>query len=274
MNLTDTLVLALLQGVTEFFPVSSSGHLVLLQYFLGLRDVPILFDLVLHLGTAAAIVIVYAGTIGEIVRDFFLWIMRGRGHSGGNAQWGNVKLVLFLAASVVVTGGLGLAFKDTLSSFYYRPPLVPLFLTITGMVLLLTAFVRYGDRDIHAVGIPFPLVVGAVQACAILPGISRSGTTIAAGLFLGARGAFASSYSFFLSIPSILGASLYEYLATRGGGGGMDMDFLMLAAGFAVSLFAGYASLRLLIRFVMRGKIYVFSFYCFALSIAGVLLIH
>ena len=83
MNLTDTLVLALLQGVTEFFPVSSSGHLVLLQSFLGLRNVPILFDLILHLGTAAAIVIVYADRIGEILRDFALWIVRGRKHRLG-----------------------------------------------------------------------------------------------------------------------------------------------------------------------------------------------
>ena len=273
MKLYDTLILALLQGVTEFLPISSSGHLVLIQHLLGLKDVPILYALILHLGTTVAVILVYRKIIGEIVRDFVRWTIKGVIEKKELYKGGNVKLLLYILVSVSVTGITGTLFKDTLSSFFYRPRYALLFLAITGCVLLMTLFISGGEKDIKRVSITFPLVIGATQAFALLPGVSRSGTTIAAGLFLGAHRAFAASFSFLLAIPSVFGASLFEII-TNHEHSGMGSEYGILFIAFMVSLLTGYLSLKLLIRFVVRGKIYFFSIYCFAFSIAGLFLIR
>jgi len=272
MKLVDALVLAVLQGITEFFPISSSGHLVLLQHVLGLHDVPILYDLILHLGTTIAVIVVYRNVIGEILRDFVLWVVKGKGEKWDMNQRGSLRLLLYICIAVGVTGVLGILCKDVLEGFYYRPQYVPLFLTFTGMILLITFFIHGGEKGIESIPFVYPFAVGAAQAFAILPGVSRSGTTIAAGLFMSAQRAFAATFSFLIAIPSVFGASLYEYLKTYETLN-MMIDYRYLLFAFAVSLLSGYATLRLLIRFVMQGKIYLFSFYCFAASIASIFLI-
>jgi len=273
VQLSDTLILALLQGVTEFFPISSSGHLVLIQHMLGLKDVPILYDLILHLGTTVAVILVYYRSIGEILWDFLRWMIKGKVERKETYESGNVKLLLYILISVAVTGIMGTLFKDMLSSFFYRPRFALLFLAVTGVILLMTVFIKGGEKDIKTVSVPFPLIIGAAQAFAILPGISRSGATIATGLFLGTQRAFAALFSFLLAIPSVFGASLFEFITIHDHAG-MGMNHGILITAFMVSLIAGFFSLKLLIRFVMGGKIYLFSFYCFAVSIAGAFILQ
>jgi undecaprenyl-diphosphatase len=272
MKLIDALILAVLQGITEFFPISSSGHLVLIQYALGQRDVPILYDLILHLGTTIAVILVYRNVIGEILRDFIMWVVKGKREKRDINERGSLRLLLYISISVCVTGVLGVLSKSILESFYYRPQYVPLFLTFTGMILLITYFIQGGEKGIESIPFIYPIVIGAAQAFAILPGVSRSGTTIAAGLFMGAQRSFAAIFSFLIAIPSVFGASLYEYLKSYETLS-MMIDYRYLLLAFAVSLLTGYAALHLLIRFVMKGKIYLFSFYCFAVSIASIFLI-
>jgi undecaprenyl-diphosphatase len=273
MNVLHTLILAVLQGVTEFLPISSSGHLVLLQNVLGLNDIPIFYDLLLHLGTTIAIIIVYYETIGEIIRDLFIWLFLKR-KNGKKTFYskGNIKLFFYIILATAVTGILGILFKKNLESFFYKPRYIPLFLFITGAVLLFTRFIARGEKEIENVNICYPAVIGFTQAFAILPGISRSGTTIAAGLFMGARRKFSAAFSFLLSIPSIFGASLYEFIsAFRTSTYTLDLGNVLVA--FIVSMITGYVALKTLINFLSKGKLYIFSIYCFTISILGLFLI-
>lgn len=273
MTIKSALILAALQGITEFIPISSSGHLVVLQNILKLKDVPILFDLILHLGTVLATIIVYHKIIGNILFDLFLWIKEGKQKRKYLIARGNVKLFFYILISTFITGILGYAFKDILKDFFYQPDIVPLFLILTGIILLTTRFVHTGKKEISQINIIYPVVIGGTQAFSMLPGISRSGSTISAGLFMGSSRGFSGIYSFLVSIPSILGASIFEFLSTRpqlhcymGSG----LYFL----AFFTSFLTGYGALRLLLRFLTRGKLYIFSIYCFLAGITGLMIYY
>jgi undecaprenyl-diphosphatase len=271
VKLSHALVLAVVQSITEFLPVSSSGHLVIFSKLLGAGEVPLLFDLVLHLGTLTAVVVVYAGAI----RDILSAVFAGRGARAGadphltRERRHSVKLFWYVLLSTAVTGTVGAVFRSPIESFFHaRASFVPLFLLVTGAILLATRFSGEKGKGIGDIGVGFPLVVGVAQAVAMLPGVSRSGTTVSAGLLCGSSREFAGLYSFILSIPSIAAATGVEYLLARGeaqaavGPG-------VYAAGYALAGLLGYGALRLFLGILARGKLFVFSFYCFAAGIAG-----
>ncbi len=265
MNALQVSSLAVLQGITEFLPISSSGHLVLMQHFLGLRYVPVFFDLVLHLGTTAAIIVVYYRIIGEILHDLIVWPFSSKQQRTTISGKGTARLFFYIVLSTGITGILGILFKDYLTSFFYRPGIVPVFLFVTGGILLGTRFIRNGDYDIPTMRIWHAVIIGAVQAVAMLPGISRSGTTISAGLYLGMTRDFSGAFSFLLSIPSVLGASLFEYFQSDASLTGFGLLFI----GFAVSFVTGFIALKLLLAFLRKGALYIFSYYCFAAAITA-----
>ncbi len=265
MNTLQVSALAVLQGITEFFPISSSGHLVLMQHFLRLRDVPVFFDLVLHLGTTAAVIAVYYRFIGEILYDLIIWPFSGKEKRKTISEKGTARLFFYIALSTGITGILGILFKDFLTSFFYRPGIVPVFLFCTGVILLGTRFLQKGEVDIRTMRTGHAAVIGTVQALAMLPGISRSGTTISAGLYLGMTREFSGAFSFLLSIPSVLGASLFEYFQS----GASGTDFSLLLLGFGLSFATGFIALKLLLAFLRRGSLYIFSYYCFAAAVTA-----
>ena len=265
-------LLSIVQGITEFLPVSSSGHLVLAQTYLGLSKVPVLFDLILHLGTACATILVYYRIIGVMFRDLALFLFHGREEGKEIMKRGNVKLAAFIALSTLCTAVLGLLFKDTITSFFHKPLTVSFFLFFTGIILLSTKYIRNRDKQIGELSLHAPVILGGAQAVAMLPGVSRSGITISTGLFLGMERSFAGSYSFLLSIPSILGASLVEVMQS----GDMlysiqgKQSVLMLSiVGFVISFATGYIALQFLLSFLRKGKLYTYAYYCFALAIVS-----
>jgi undecaprenyl-diphosphatase len=175
--------------------------------------------------------------------------------------------------STVVTGFIGLLFRDELETFFFKPLYVPLFLAITGVILLSTRFIKERRREIAQLHLDYPLTIGAVQAFSMLPGVSRSGTMISASIFLGAARSFSSTYSFLLAIPSIFGASLVSFLmGSSGAGNTVDVNAALI--GYFISLLSGYAALKILLRLVNSGKLYVFSFYCFAFAISAFILLR
>jgi undecaprenyl-diphosphatase len=268
MTITNALFLAVLQGITEFLPISSSGHLVLLQNIMHLKNVPILFDLILHLGTVSATIVIYRKKIEDILADIFLVIVNGKKDRRTIYERGNIKLLYYIAVSTIITAVLAYGFKDVLRSFFYRPVFIPFFFIVTGTVLLITKFVTEGEKEISQTRILFPSVVGFTQAVSMLPGISRSGSTIAAGLFMGGARGFAGTYSFLLSIPSVFGASLFEFFLSRH----MARDFMSTGIyifAFGISFLTGLVALKVLLRFLDKGKLYFFSIYCFSAGIAG-----
>jgi undecaprenyl-diphosphatase len=179
---------------------------------------------------------------------------------------------VYIIISTAVTAVFGLLFRDAIEAFFYRPFAVSLFLFLTGVLLLITRFAQDRGKQISEMGFHVPLIIGCAQAFSMLPGISRSGTTISTGLYMGMERSLSGSYSFLLSIPSILGASLVEFIRAHGAmqsiSGGRD-PLLLIFLGFFLSLVAGYGALRLLLSFLGRGRLYTFSYYCFAAAIAS-----
>jgi undecaprenyl-diphosphatase len=262
MTLQQAVILAVMQGATEFLPISSSGHLVLTRSLIGVSDVPILFDLILHVGTVAATVLVYYRAIWDILRDL------GRRRS---ITHGNGKLFMYIAISAALTGIVGLMLKDQISSIFRSPRAVSMLLITTGFVLFPTKFAQGGTKSIDDARIHFPLVIGLVQAFAMLPGISRSGSTISAGMYLGLKRETAAAYSFLLSIPSVFGAALFEYMRSHSELY-QTVSLPVVVVSCLLSLISGYAALRLLLQFLKRGRLWLFSFYCFLVGAAGLIL--
>lgn len=272
MKTTDILILGVLQGLTEFIPISSSGHLVIFQSFLGLKNVPVLFDLILHLGTGTAVIFVYHKEIAQIFRDISSRVSR-RKIPAEASEKKSIKLLFYLVISTAVTGTLGLIFKDILEGFFFKPLFVPFFLGITGMILLATHFIKNRQREIEDLHIEYPVVIGAVQAFSMLPGISRSGTTISTSLFFGAARGFSGTYSFLLAIPSIFGAAFVKFMMFSEEAGSI-VHTNAAVIGFFISFLSGYAALKLLLRLIMKGKLFVFSFYCFAFALVSFILLR
>jgi len=279
MGFVDVAILSVIQGVTEFLPISSSGHLVLAQTFLGMGEVPVLFDLVLHLGTLGATVLVYYRLIGAIMKDTWLWLFRSGKARREVYRRGNVKMAGYIILSTAVTGVIGMVLRNTIEGFFFKPLFVSFFLLLTGVVLFATRFITVGEKSIGDTGPIVPVAIGFAQAAAMLPGVSRSGLTIATGLYLGMIRPLAGSYSFLLSIPSILGASIVEFATSKESlyalaVGQETQSILMLGiAGFLLSLITGYGALRVLLSFIKRGKLHLFSYYCITVALGSGILI-
>ena len=259
------LVLGIVQGATEYLPVSSSGHLVIAQHLFGLEEPALFFDIVLHLGTLVAVVWYYRKDLVKLVSESFAGLQNlASGHSWKETLrlYPGFRFALLIVVGTIPTAVIGLAFEDTFERLFGSVRLVGLMLILTGTVLLLTRFARGGGRDAAEMTWVDALIIGVVQGLAITPGISRSGVTIAAALLLGIERETAARYSFLLSIPSILGA-----LLLRIGGAEDGVGTTALVVGFGAAALTGYFCLALLVRLVKKGRLSWFAPYCFALGL-------
>ena len=263
MGWLQAIVLSAVQGITEFIPVSSSGHLVLMQHFLGVEIVEdnIFFEILVHFGTSLAILLVYYRDLAELARSCL---------SGERQR----RLVAWRYVGCLAVGSLpvalaGLFFYDQLAAIFARPSLAALMLLITGAILYSSKF-RPGTQ--LEVSIKFALLIGLAQAMALLPGISRSGITIVAALMIGVSRTEAGRFSFLLALPALFGASFLDFrkidsLET------LPMSLSMTLAALAVSAVVGYFSLKILLDFVHRGQLHYFSYYCVAAALVSLVLI-
>ena len=248
--------LGLVQGLTEFLPVSSSGHLVLFQQFFEVQGDHILFDLVLHLGTLLPVLVYYREQVMVLLRDPVVG-------DGPFLERPGVRLWGLLIAASVPTAIIGLALKDVFEQLFATPAALAITFALTATLLLSTRFTdRDGDGEVT---VWQAVLLGIAQGFAITPGISRSGTTIAVALALGIGREQAARFSFLMSVPAIGGAVLLMLkdadLET--------LDLGQLGIGFSVSLVSGYAALVLLVQLVRRGGLYWFSAYCFCAALAA-----
>ena len=268
MTILEAIVLGVLQGITEFLPVSSSGHLVLMQHFLGIKESQVFFDVMLHFGTLGAVIIVYYQSIGALVRTGFSTLFQTDFYRHPQlriASTPDLRLIWFLLLGSIPTGLIALLFKDSFEAIFGKPMVVAGMLIITGLILQLS---RLGQRR-HQTETPLrawhtPLV-GIVQGLAIIPGISRSGSTISISLLLGLSPQVAAQYSFLLSIPAILGAVALKLKDV----GEITIAPTVIIAGTLTSFIVGYIALRFLLALLNRGKFAIFSYYCFGLGIAA-----
>lgn len=256
-------LLGVIQGLTEFLPVSSSGHLVIGKTLFGLADPDLLVDVMLHVGTLLPVLWLYRRDLLEMLRSL------GRLPAAGRlwADDGALRLTLCVVVGTIPTGLMGVGLKDHFERLFSSPLAVGFALLLTGVILMLTRLARQRDEAPHrTLGLGRALVVGVAQGAAITPGISRSGTTIAVGLLLGIEREMAARLSFVMSIPAIVGAVL---LTLRKAQAGVAAPVLLL--GVLSSALAGYLALRWVVALVRRGTLHRFAYYVWPVGV-GVLI--
>lgn len=262
MNTIEAIVLGAIQGLTEFLPVSSSGHLVLFQNLFGLKEPELLFDICLHVGTLAAVLIVFYREILDILTA--LVRIPGRLRSAGGianllAGDRSIRMALLIVVGSIPTAVIGLLFKEITDRLFGSLTIVGCMLLVTGTLLWLTRAIRSQGRPVEQTTLKDAIVIGIVQGLAILPGISRSGSTIATALFLGVDRTVAGRYSFLLSIPAIVGA-LALSLDTPELHTTIPLETIL--AGSVISAAIGWLALLILLRVVDRGQLHRFAPYC------------
>jgi undecaprenyl-diphosphatase len=266
--LIAAVLLGLIQGVGEFLPISSSGHLILAQAVFGLEAPEVAFDVALHLGTLLAVFIFYRETLLSLIAELrFLpgalispARMRQRYRERPDFRFG-----LLILIGSVPTGIIGLALKDVFTAYFTSVTSVGVALLVTGLLLRLVGRRGRAGRGEGLMTVRDALLIGLVQGLAIIPGFSRSGFTICAGLFAGLNRVTAARYSFLLSVPAILGATFLELrgdLVSRFSAA----DF---AAGFAAAAVCGYLALSLLVRMLKQDNFAVFSWWCWGVGLSA-----
>jgi undecaprenyl-diphosphatase len=268
MDLIQAIILGAIQGLTEFFPVSSSGHLVIFQQMMGLKEPVLLFDISVHMGTLAAIVIYFFKDIINIMKSLIHSISsRLSGQSGHftSLESRDINMAWMLVAGSFPTAVIGAGLQMISDVLFSSLLLVGVSLMITGGILLGTRWISQENESGMDLTIKQALLIGTVQGLAVIPGISRSGSTIVAGLFLGVNRDLAIRYSFLLSIPAILGALVLQVLTDPSGAGNISLS--IIAAGLVTSLIVGYAALSLLVKMVQKGHLYFFTPYCIVLGV-------
>jgi undecaprenyl-diphosphatase len=251
MTFLEAIALGLVQGLTEFFPVSSSGHLVLAEALLAVNPPGVGFEVLVHLATLLSVITLYRRRLAALVAG----AVRGESDS--------LRYVAMLALATVPAGLVGVIFSGAVSSLFDRPLLAAVSLLVTGAVVYATRWlVGRGDR--RDPGWAGSLAVGAAQAVALLPGMSRSGFTVAAALRQGMGREAAAEFSFLLSIPAILGASLLQVPQVMSAGPALDVPQMV---GAALSAFAaGVVAIVLFLRWLRRGSFHRFAYYCWAVG--------
>ncbi len=261
MNLLQAIFLGVVQGLTEFLPVSSSGHLVFFQSLFGMKEPQLFFDVMLHLGTLLAVVVYFRSDIWKIAQGMGAILKRS------HKNLPQVKLFLWIIVATIPTGLIGIFFKDWFESLFSKPKVVGIMLLITGLVLFLTRWVKKEGRTIEKMNWMDSIIIGIAQGIAIIPGISRSGATISTGLFCGLNRELSGKFSFLLSIPAILGAT---FLESHKIGSSLEVQIGLL--GMAVAFLVGIFSLTLLTKIIKMGKIFNFSYYCCGMGILMIIL--
>lgn len=250
-DLLSRIMLGIIQGLTEFFPVSSSGHLVLAQEFLGVTEEGILLEVLLHVATVLVVIWFYRAKIIDLLKPSF------------DAERNRYRLAIVVG--LVPTGIAGVFFKEWFESAYENPYIVLFALGMTGLMLLAT---RFATAEKRPLSLTVALAIGIAQSVAILPGVSRSGATIAAALFLGMERKEAARFSFLLSVPAILGAALLTFLDIETADWAGEA-LLPSFAGMIAAAVAGILALRMLVRTVLHGRFDRWGWYCVAVAVVG-----
>jgi undecaprenyl-diphosphatase len=261
MNTLEALILGLVQGLTEFLPVSSSGHIELGKALLKIQTTDnLLYSIVVHAATALSTIIVFRKTIIDLLRG----LLRFRNN---DALQYSIKIVV----SMIPVGVVGVLFEDDLEALFTgNVLLVGLMLLLTGLLLLFTYFAKKTIKD---VSLQRAFVIGLAQAVAILPGVSRSGATISTALMLGVDKGKATQFSFLMVLLPILGATLLklkDYLQTPATGG--EISGISLFVGFMAAFGSGLFACSWMIKIVKHGKLIYFAYYCFLVGFIAVII--
>ncbi|MDH5298331.1 MAG: undecaprenyl-diphosphatase UppP [Desulfobulbaceae bacterium] len=269
MTILYAILLGLLQGATEFLPISSSGHLVLAEAFLGVSEASLAFDVFLHLGTLVAVVIYFRDDFWQMAKALIGW--RDRSSEAVALR----TLALQLAVATVPAVGAALLFGDAIESSLRHPAVVVVTLAVIGLLLLAGEKCGTHRRGFSSITWKDTVIIGLSQALAIVPGVSRSGITMTAGLFRGLNRQAVARFSFLLSAPIICGAGVYKIPEIIGQGLTPEQSGFYLA-GFLSAALSGYLVIAFLLRFVRTRTFEIFAYYRLVLAalVAAVMVLY
>lgn len=269
MTLIQSIVLGIVQGIAEFLPISSSGHLAILQYYFGINEGNLFYSIMLHLSTGLAVIIVLREDIIELIKAFFNVIInvfrKRKIKSNGKYE----KLLLLIIVGTIPTAIIGLLFQDFFEQAYTSLNSIGIALIITGILLFISEKFSNSNLKIERMSLLKGTVVGVFQGFAIMPGISRSGSTIVGSLFMGLNKKDAARFSFLLSIPAIFGAAVLEIFTLSAGD--INFDFNIIIA-MIISFIFGIISIKVLLELIQKGKLVYFSIYVWILGIIVIII--
>lgn len=272
MTYFSAIFLGLVQGIAEFLPISSSGHLAFFQEVVGILngEENMFFDVLLHLGTLVAVFVAYWSEIKALILEFFTMTGVRKLPKGQKPDRLSRRMILFIILGTLPLF-LVLPVKDRVEGLYSNAIFIGCAFLVTGLLLFLADRLNHGNKDIKSASILDVLIVGVGQALATVPGISRSGTTISAGLSRGFSREFAVKFSFLMSIPAVLGANILSLIDAIQDG--IDWSLMpMYLAGVAAAAISGYLAIRLLKYISQKGSFGGFCYYCWGIGLVTLIL--
>lgn len=267
MNTFQALLMGLLQGLTEYLPVSSSGHLTIASTLFGIDgEENMLFTIMVHVATVLSTIVILGGEIWKIIKGMFGPLNPGA--KGFNCLNPDQRYVLNILVSMIPIGIVGVFFKEQVEAIFGSGmTIVGICLLVTALLLTFSYYARPRERESISLGHAF--IIGLAQAIAVLPGLSRSGSTIATGLMLGEKKSNMAQFSFLMVIPPILGEALLDVLKmVKGESLGAEIGWMPLTVGFLAAFISGCVACKWMIGIVKKGKLIYFAYYC---AIAGVI---
>ncbi len=272
MSYLQAIILGLVQGITEFLPVSSSGHLAILQSFFGLESTEnhLLFDVLLHLGTLGAVLITYWGDIAGLTREGLVQLHLKKTRRGQKPDPLRQRMILFILLATLPLV-LVVFLRKAVTSLYENTFFIGFALLVTGGLLFAADRLGHGTKNERNATLGSVMLVGLSQALATVPGLSRSGTTISVGMFCGFERSFAVKFSFLLSVPAVLGANLLTFIDAVQAG----IDFSLLPVylvGVLAAFVSGFFAISLLRILVQKSRFGSFAYYCWGAGLVTLIL--
>ncbi|MEI6509827.1 MAG: undecaprenyl-diphosphate phosphatase [bacterium] len=267
MTLLQVLVLSILQGLTEFLPVSSSAHLVLVPALLGWPHAPVTLDVALHFGTLLALIVYFRKDIILLLKAFFFSL--NRRHTFNEEEKTYVRLVWWIILGTIPVVVVALVFKKNIEAAFASAIPSAIFLLVTGTYMALADIFATPRKAIGQLNTGSALVIGISQAIALLPGISRSGTTLSTGMFFGLKREDAARFAFLLAIPALFGAFLLEIVTVPLG----NLSIWLMLLGIAVSFGVGILCIHFFLRFLKKYRLLWFSAYCWAFGLFALIVL-
>ena len=272
MDIEKTIFLGIIQGLTEFLPVSSSGHLVIFQHLIGLKNPELLLDISLHVGTLLAVLIFFRADIKMMIYESIGLVgnlfQKQKKLSSKIQQFPHAALIVWIIAGTIPTALIGILFSSFVQKMFGSPFFVGFMLIVTGAILGASRRIPDHFTKKGHVGLMVSIAVGIAQGAAIIPGISRSGATIVCGLFCGLNRELAGRFSFLLSIPAIIGATVLKFDITEI----TEIGFMPFFAGIFVSFLVGLIALKITMNMVRKGNLFYFAPYCFLAGIVAIII--
>ena len=273
MTILYAILLGLIQGIAEFLPISSSGHLSILNNLFGLSTAEeghVFFDVLLHLGTLVSIFVVYWKDIAAMINEVLGFVRIGPAAGERKRRYPAARLFLMIVLATLPLV-LVLPMKDALESLYYNSIFIGVALILTGCMLYVSDRMVPGKKTETNMTVLDALIIGLCQCAAVIPGLSRSGTTITAGISTGLNRDFAVKFAFLMSIPAVLGANLLSLIDALQEG----INWSLMPAyliGTAVAALSGIASIRLLHAIAKKGRFGGFAYYCWVMGVLAIIL--